>query len=68
MRRAKILTLVVVLLLAAGPALAKKNPKTIDGAPVLEWSLPLLAVGYLAAGLAGIAVVGFKNSKRSHLD
>ena len=68
MKRANILALVVVLLLAAVPAVAKKRAKTIDGAPVLESSLPLLAVGYLAAGLAGIAVVGFKNSKRTHLD
>ncbi len=68
MKRAKILALVVVLLLAAGPAVAKKKVERINGAPVLDSSMPWMAIGYAVAGLAGISVVGFKNSKRTHLD
>ena len=68
MKRAKILALVVVLLLAAGSAVAKQEVKRIHGAPVLEWSMPWMALGYAVAALAGISVVGFKNSKRTHLD
>ena len=66
MRRAKILVILVVLWLAAAPAQAKKR-KSI-GAPELDWSMPWLALGYSVATLAGICVVGFKNSRRTHLD
>ena len=67
MKRAKILVIVMVLWLLAAPAWARK-PKRTTGAPEIESSLPWPATGYAFAGLAGICVVGFKNSRRTHLD
>jgi len=37
-------------------------------APQLEPGTPWVAILYTLVGLAGISVVGFKNSKRTHLD
>jgi len=67
MKRAKILVILIVLWLSAAPALAKRRKRT-TGAPEIESSMPWLATGYAFASLAGICVVGFKNSKRTHLD
>ena len=67
MKRAKIFVIVMVLLLLAAPAWAAKR-KRRTGAPEVKSSMPWMATGYALAGLAGICVVGFKNSKRTHLD
>jgi len=57
----------MVLGVVATVASAKRRDDD-DFAPKLDASTPLMALGYAAAGLAGIAVVGFKNSHRTHLD
>ena len=67
MKRAKILVIVIVVWLLAAPALAGRRKRT-TGAPEIESSLSWPAIGYAFAALAGICVVGFKNSKRTHLD
>lgn len=36
--------------------------------PLLESSFPTYSVLYLVVGLAGVCMVGFKNSGRTHLD
>ena len=38
------------------------------GSPLLESSFPTYAILYLLVGLAGVCMVGFKNSGRTHLD
>ena len=65
MKYAKILVVLMVLGLAATTCLARKKKKAI---PRLESSLPGYAIAYTLAGLGGIAVIGFKKSKRTHLD
>ena len=56
---------VAMVLLTAHPALGisdkHKVPKT---EPQVSW----FAILYFVVGLAGICVVGFKNSHRTHLD
>ena len=37
-------------------------------APQIELERPWIAILYAVVALAGILVVGFKNSKRTHLD
>ena len=56
----------MVLWLLAAPAWAKKTDK--PGAPEVSAGMPWMATGYAIAGLAGVCIVGFKNSKRTHLD
>lgn len=58
----------------AWSAAAMAGPLTVwaasDGhrVPELEETSPWLAVLYTAVCLAGVLVVGFKNSRRTHLD
>lgn len=59
--------MIAVVLWAAAAAAPAKAPSTTE-APEADWSVPWMAVGYSLATLAGIAVIGFKNSKRTHLD
>jgi hypothetical protein len=59
-------TAAVLVLLVAFPALAGDG---FEGkAPQLEPSPPWVAIVYSVVGLAGVAVVAFKNAKRTHLD
>jgi hypothetical protein len=39
-----------------------------DPGPEIEGKVPWMAITYSVVALAGIAVVGFKNAKRTHLD
>ena len=39
-----------------------------EPAPKLESSIPWVAIMYTLVGLGGITAIGFKNSKRTHLD
>ena len=57
----------MVLCLLAAPAWARRR-KERTGAPEIESSMSWMATGYAIAGLAGICIVGFKNSRRTHLD
>ena len=57
----------VVLWLLATPALAKKRKIQI-GAPEVDSAMTLMATCYALVGVIGVCVVGFKNSRRTHLD
>jgi len=57
--------MVLGMMALVGPA---DGSDELDYIPTIEISTPWMAMGYAAAGVAGIAVVGFKNSKRTHLD
>ena len=59
--------MVAVLWLLATPALAKKR-KLVTGAPVVESVTTMMAASYAIVGVIGVCVVGFKNSRRTHLD
>ena len=65
MRRATLIVLAVVFVLglAAVPALAGR----FDNVPEKS-KLPVLPTVFSLVGLAGIAAVGFKHAKRTHLD
>ena len=56
-----ILLVVSKLAAAAGDGYA-------GAAPEVESKIPWVAIIYAAVALLGIAVVGFKNAKRFHLD
>ena len=68
MKHAKILLIVMVMVLGMTAATGLARDDDSDYIPKIEPSTPWMAVAYAAAGLAGIAVVGFKNSNRTHLD
>lgn len=52
------------LVLSAGAALGQDGYE----APEIETRVPVSAIGYALVFLLGIAVVGFKNARRTHLD
>ena len=56
-------TLIVVMTASAVSAGADAHT-----APQIELERPWMAILYAVVALAGILVVGFKNSKRTHLD
>ncbi len=68
MKLAMILTIVMVLGMVVTAGLARDSDEFDDYLPKIKPSTPWMALGYAAAGLAGIAVVGFKNANRTHLD
>jgi len=57
------------LLATAALAYAQRRVRqTPYKAPELESSTPWIAILYIVIALIGILVVGFKSSKRTHLD
>ena len=56
------------LLTTAALAYAQRVRQTPYKAPELEPSTPWIAVLYIVIALIGILVIGFKSSKRTHLD
>ncbi len=69
MRRlaARALIVAVLVLTAAGAALAAPK-KDVKPKYQRDPASPLLPIVYAMVALAGVGVVGFKNSKRTHLD
>ena len=57
-----------VLLLAWSAGRLAADDGYVAAAPVAKVKIPWQAVLYALTALAGIAVVGFKNAKRTHLD
>ena len=64
---AVILSLVVGHASIAEAALQKVHMDPF-ASPLLESGFPMYAILYLLVGVAGVCMVGFKNSGRTHLD
>lgn len=62
----------LILAVLAHASIAEAALQTISGekyaSPLLESPFPLYSILYALVGLAGVAIVGFKNSGRTHLD
>lgn len=60
--------ILAVVLLVLTPAAMATTDGYVSEAPAIEQPPPWIAIVFSVVGLAAIAVVGFKNPNRTHLD